>query len=208
MGLLFDVHTHTRRFSPCSRIDEQELVLRAVQAGLDGLVITEHHYQWEEEELAALVEAADAPDFLLFSGFEYSSSRGDILVYGLDARAVKSFEPYQDPERMLQKALEMGAACIAAHPTRASMGFDERIARMPFHAMEVQSVNLQPEEQRQAWILSRKTGIPGVAASDAHRVEDVGAYALEFDDDIQSVADLTQHLRQARFRIAKTPCRG
>lgn len=208
MGLLFDIHTHTQRYSFCSRINEWELVRRAVEAGLDGLVITEHHHQWAEEELAALVKAADAPGFLLFSGFEYSSSKGDILVYGLDPAAVKSFQPYQDPEQILQKALEMGAACIAAHPTRAGIGFDERIMRMPFHGMEVQSVNLQPEEQRQARMLSRKTGIPGIAASDAHHLEDIGAYALEFDDGIQSVADLSEHLRQRRFRISETPCKG
>lgn len=208
MGLLFDIHTHTRRFSQCSHIDERELVRQAVNAGLDGMVITEHHHQWDAKELDELVQAANAPGFLLFAGFEYSSNRGDILVYGLAPEQVKDFIPHQDPERILEKALSMGATCIAAHPTRASVSFDERIARMPFHAMEVQSVNLKPHEQRLAQNLSQKLGIPGVAASDAHRLEDVGAYALEFDDYTQSVADLLQHLRQGRFRIADRPRRG
>ena len=54
MGLIIDLHLHTRRHSACSIIDESRLIDRAVKAGLDGLVITEHHYQWTPEELAAL----------------------------------------------------------------------------------------------------------------------------------------------------------
>jgi hypothetical protein len=46
MGLIVDVHLHTRRYSRCSRIEPGALIDRAVRAGLDGVVITEHHHQW------------------------------------------------------------------------------------------------------------------------------------------------------------------
>ena len=202
MGLLLDIHLHTRRHSSCSCIDETQLIDRAVQAGLQGLVITEHHYQWTEQELAELKEQSAHPGFILLSAFEYSSNKGDVLIYGLPPEAAKTFEPYQEPEIIVARAQAMGAACVAAHPTRAEISFDERIATIPFEAIEVQSRNIQPHEQRLAFKLASDLELPATAASDAHRIEDVGAYALEFDDAIQSVADLRDSLKRGRFRIA------
>ena len=200
MGLIIDLHLHTRRHSACSVIDESRLIDRAVKAGLDGLVITEHHYQWTKEELAALVAASSHPGFLVMAAFEYSSARGDILVYGLEPEQVKEFVPGGQPEVMLAKAQAMGAVCIAAHPTRAAIPFDERIFEMPFEALEVKSVNLASHEQRLAEKLANDLGRMKTASSDAHRLEDVGRYATEFQEPIQSMADLRNSLRRGTFR--------
>jgi predicted metal-dependent phosphoesterase TrpH len=202
MGLLIDLHLHTRRHSRCSSIDEYALIQQAVDRGLDGVVITEHHYQWSQDELDELIATADAPNFLVLTGFEYTSAKGDMLIYGLEPEQVEAFEPGRDPEAMLQQALDWGAACIAAHPTRAEVPFDERIADMPFHGLEVQSVNIQPHEQRLAKKLAQNLEIPPTSASDAHRIQDVGAYAMEFDDLITSMADLRAALKRGRFRLA------
>ena len=55
-----DHHLHTARHSPDSVIDPIQLVSRASSIGLDGLVITEHDFQWEAEELEELA-ATQAP---------------------------------------------------------------------------------------------------------------------------------------------------
>lgn len=202
MSLVIDLHLHTRRHSACSAIDEALLIDRAVQAGLDGLVLTEHHYQWTRAELDALSAQSTHPGFLLLAGFEYSSSCGDMLIYGLEPEAVKDFVPGQAPEVMLARAQSMGAACIAAHPTRAAIPFDEGIVDMPFEALEVQSVNLAPHEQRLAQKLADDLGRRATASSDAHRLSDVGAYATEFLEPIQSIEDLRNSLLRGTFR----PC--
>ena len=54
----FDHHMHTRRHSPDSEIDPLLLIERAREIGLDGVVITEHDYQWEADELADLAARA------------------------------------------------------------------------------------------------------------------------------------------------------
>src|SRR5690349_8165683 len=64
----FDHHLHTKRHSPDSDIDPLDLIEPARQIGLDGLVITEHDYQWEPGELADLANRA-AP-LRVFSGAE------------------------------------------------------------------------------------------------------------------------------------------
>ncbi len=76
-----DHHIHTIKHSPDSEIDPILLVKRAREIGLDGVVITEHDYQWEADELAEL--AAHAAPLLVFSGAEISAREGHFLVYGL-----------------------------------------------------------------------------------------------------------------------------
>jgi len=201
MAQVFDLHVHTERHSECSRIEPAHLVRLAVRAGLDGLVITEHHYQWSPDELRELAREADAPGFVLLAGFEYTSTCGDILVYGLHACQVSTFEPFMDPGEALAAFQAHGAACVAAHPTRAGMGFDTRIRDLAFDAIEVQSVNMLPHEQSLALNLAQSLGLRPMAASDAHRLADVGAYRIELEVPVQTMAHLQEALRHGKFHI-------
>ena len=202
MGLLIDLHVHTRRYSACSQVNPARLIARAVKAGMHGVVIMEHHRQWSQEELKNLVESSGHPGFLLLAGFEYTSARGDILIYGLEPGHVALFEPGRPPREALKRATDLGGCCIAAHPTRASLGFDEDILTLPFAAIEVASMNMKPHEQRLAAKIAEATGAGTVAASDAHHVADVGRYATEFLEPIHSMRELQDCLRRGRFRLA------
>src|SRR5436190_23938539 len=77
----FDLHMHTRRYSPDSEIDPFELVKRAKEIGLDGIVITEHDRLWPEAELEELRRAA--PGLVVLGGVEVSGRNGDMLCYGV-----------------------------------------------------------------------------------------------------------------------------
>jgi predicted metal-dependent phosphoesterase TrpH len=208
MGLLFDTHLHTKRHSGCSELDEHRLIARAVKAGLDGVIITEHHYQWPEEELQALRDAADAPGFVLLSGFEYTSRQGDILIYGLDASFARAFPPREEPGAIVERVHALGGVCVAAHPTRAGLGFGMEIAQMPFDGLETQSVNLQAHEQRLALSVAGKLGMLPTAASDAHRLADVGAYAMILDGPVRNMSDFCDCLRARQCRPASVPAQG
>ncbi|MBI5093003.1 MAG: PHP domain-containing protein [Candidatus Hydrogenedentes bacterium] len=202
MGFCIDMHMHTRRYSKCSVIDPDGLIRQAVRAGLDGIVITEHHHQWTSAELAELVEKSGEFGFLALAAFEYTSSQGDILIYGLDPSQVDAFHPGGPPEEAVAMAIGLGAVCIAAHPTRAGVSFDERIATLPLHGLEVCSVNLKEHEQRLAAGLAKSLKKPMMASSDAHQIQEVGRYATEFDEPIQSMADLQRAVLHGRFRPA------
>lgn len=201
MGLAFDLHVHTRRYSPCSSIDPERLVARAARMGLDGLVITEHHRQWTPAELACLTEKARVPGFVLLAGFEYTSAQGDVLIYGLEAAAADEFRPGWPPERAIELAARLGGVCVAAHPTRAGLGFDERILTLDLAAIEVQSVNMRPHEQRLAMKLAHAAGTPALAASDAHRAAEIGRHKTEFTQVVQSMPELQDALKHGRFRM-------
>ena len=201
MSLRFDFHLHTSRYSGDSTIDPFKVIPKAVERGLHGVVITEHHHAWPQDELDELLAAADAPGFVLLAGFEYTSSHGDVLIYGLNQEQCETFVPRKmDPGEAIAKANAWDAVCIAAHPTRDGLGYDERIIDLPLSAMEVQSCNLNTNEQRLGMKLSSQLGLPGTASSDAHRLEDVGKYWTEFSVPIQTMDDFKKALESGSFR--------
>src|SRR5215212_2316262 len=110
----FDLHLHTRRYSPDSEIDPFDLVRRAVEIGLDGIVITEHDRLWPEEELEELRRAA--PGLVILGGVEVSGRDGDLLCYGVtDLTRLRRGTRWGDLTR--EVAAQNGAA-VAAHPYR------------------------------------------------------------------------------------------
>lgn len=202
MPLRIDLHVHTRRGSPCSAIDPLQLPDAAVRAGLDGVVITEHEYQWTQDELDDLSRRTSRSGLLLLAGFEFETSQGHLLVYGLHPDDVRRFTPGLRPKDAAELVHELGGACVAAHPTRAGQSFDGQLLETPLDAIEVASSRLAYDEQRIAFRLARDTEIPMVAGSDAHALRDIGCYVTEFDACLQSAADLRDALRHGTFQAA------
>src|SRR5262249_19471042 len=110
----FDHHLHTKRHSPDSDIDPLDLIERARQVGLDGVVITEHHSRWEPGELADL--ASRAAPLRVFSGAEVSALEGHFLVYGLPS--LDEVYPGIELAELLPIVRHHEAAIVAAHPFR------------------------------------------------------------------------------------------
>lgn len=82
-----DLHTHTGRYSYCSRLTPDMLCKTAIARGLDALAITEHQCQWQPDELAVL--QARYPRIKLYAGIEIScTDKHDYVVLGLPAGLV------------------------------------------------------------------------------------------------------------------------
>ena len=43
MGVVMDLHIHTKRLSPCSEMSPEEAAIEAKKIGLDGICFTEHN---------------------------------------------------------------------------------------------------------------------------------------------------------------------
>ena len=194
----FDHHLHTSRHSPDSEIDPLELIEQARAIGLDGVVITEHDYQWEPEELADL--ARQAAPLRVFAGAEISAREGHFLVYGLPD--LDEVPPGIELAELLRVVRGHDGAIVAAHPFRWDQPFDAIVAAHGpvFDALELVSKNVSPATRSRTERLLRTHPMGTTGSSDAHEIETIGCYFTEFDRPIESIRDFVAALRERRGR--------
>jgi predicted metal-dependent phosphoesterase TrpH len=194
----FDHHVHTARHSPDSEIDPLELVERARAIGLDGVVITEHDYQWEPDELSDLARRA-AP-LRVFSGAEISAREGHFLVYGL--HNLDEVPPGIELAELLRVVRGHDGAIVAAHPFRWDQPFDAIVAAHGpvFDALELVSKNISPDTRSRTETLLRTHPMGATGSSDAHEIQTIGCYFTEFDRPIESIRDFVAALKERRGR--------
>ena len=199
----FDHHLHTSRHSPDSEIDPRELVERAVEIGLDGVVITEHDYQWDAGELGELAERA-AP-LLVFSGVEVSAREGHFLVYGLPT--LEEVSPGIELTELLRVVRRHGGAIVAAHPFRWDQPFDAIVAEHGpvFDALELVSKNISVAMRARTEALLQTYPMGTTGSSDAHEIPTIGCYFTEFDRPVRSIQDFVAALRDRRGRPRHRP---
>lgn len=195
----FDLHMHTRRYSPDSEIDPFDLVRRAQEVGLDGIVITEHDRLWPEGELDELRRSA--PGLVVLGGVEVSGRNGDLLCYGVgDLTNLSRGTRWGD---LCREVARQGGATVAAHPYRWGQDFDRLIAdeRPELTGLEMMSNNMDPEVRRRAAdFLDRHPGYSTLGNSDAHELPVVGVCYTDFDADIRTSADLVRAIRERKGR--------
>jgi predicted metal-dependent phosphoesterase TrpH len=196
---LFDLHMHTRRYSPDSDIDPFELVRRAREIGLDGIVITEHDCLWPERELDEL--RAAAPGLVVLGGVEVSGRNGDLLCYGVtDLTGLRRGMCWGDLCREVQR---QGGAAVAAHPYRWGQDFDGLLdeERPMLAGLEMMSNNMDADLRRRAALfLESNPGFAALGNSDAHALHVLGTCRTEFDAEIRTSADLVVAIRGQKCR--------
>ena len=189
-----DHHIHTTRYSPDSMMSPEELIEAAREAGLDGVVITEHDALWEPEELAELADRAEG--LTVLSGVEISTREGHVLAFGLTD--LDECPPGVALADLVEVARAQGAALVAAHPYRWDQDFDAIIAEHGpvFDALELASNNVLPEMREQIEAMLRRCPTMGATgSSDAHDVETVGCYYSEFPGPVGSIREFVKALR-------------
>jgi predicted metal-dependent phosphoesterase TrpH len=198
-----DHHMHTKRHSPDSEIDPLLLIERARLIGLDGLVITEHDYQWEADELLEL--AARAAPLRVFSGAEISAREGHFLVYGLPS--LDEVPPGVTLADLLQSVRRHHAAIVAAHPFRWEQPFDAIVAEHGpvFDALELVSNNVSRETRAKTEALLSEHPMASTGSSDAHEIDVVGCYFTEFEGPVESISEFVAALRDRRGRPRHRP---
>jgi hypothetical protein len=194
--VILDLHTHTKEHSPCSHQTAQELILRAVEVGLDGIALTDHDHFWTRNELEEVLQGFGGVSLLVLRGQEVSCEDGHLLVYGIN-ETVRGDGPRAD---VAQKVRDANGATVLPHPFRWE-GFkgipDERVAEETaiFDAIEALTTNHSESEQERALSIGRLRGVHLIGASDAHSVDRVGAFATRLARPVRTEADLVEVLR-------------
>jgi predicted metal-dependent phosphoesterase TrpH len=189
MLLNIDLHTHTRRYSRCSILSPDTLCKVAIERGLNALAITEHHYQWSEDEVASL--QARYPSLKLYAGVEISCSDGhDYVVLGLGSGPHR---PPRMPFEQFQSLINArpGAFVFIAHCFRYTAS-DRGLAELLIDGIEVGSYNIlayrQPEagpiqlvraEMYQRW--QKQMGWKPLCNSDGHSKGMIGTFYSQIE---------------------------
>lgn len=192
----FDLHMHTTRHSPDSSMDPFVLVERALQIGLEGIVITEHDWLWTEEELDEL--RAAAPGLVVMAGIEVSTRQGHFLAYGV--KNPFSIGKGIHVADLCREMHRQGGAVVAAHPFRFGQRFKDILARdnPDIDGLELMTSNMDADCRKKAAEIFKQRPLAGLGSSDAHHEDVLGHCFTKFQASIRDVRDLVDAIRQKR----------
>jgi predicted metal-dependent phosphoesterase TrpH len=207
--LIIDIHTHTYPTSVDSYIEADELIEQAKSIGLDGVCITDHDGFWDHREVDDL---SKRHNFLVLPGCEVTTEEGHLLVYGLR----KYIFGMHRATFVKDKLDREEGVMVVAHPYRRTYRKGAHTSDSAYHEMlerasrnhvfdmvngvEVMNGRGLAEENAFSRDLAKWFDLPGTGASDAHKLEDIGTFATEFERRITCLDDLITELRAGRFR--------
>ena len=195
--MLLELHAHTAERSRCSAISAAELIRQVHAKGLQGIVFTDHHYLWTEEELQAVRRTAGVPEhFLILSGQEVRTPEvGDLLVYG----AGRTF-PKGTPLAAIRRDAP-DAALVWAHPYRDGRIPDDSLLTSPqFDAVELFNANQTVRENSRALQEWHRLKFAAIGGTDTHGTGYAGMYPTQFDHPVTDMAGLAAEIRAGRCR--------
>jgi len=204
--MLIDLHTHTHPSSWDSFLTPDELVEQCKEAGLDGLVLSEHDWAWKPDEVT---ELARRHNYLVLAGMEINTEDGHILVYGMHEYVFGMHRAHELAEHVERN----DGVMVAAHPYRrqAPWVWDdeqqwtdalERAERNGAYrytaAMEILNGRGNLNENLFSQRLAERMGMPSTAGTDSHATEDIGKAATYFERDITNERELIEEIRAGR----------
>lgn len=207
--MLIDIHTHTYPTSDDSLLTPEDLINEAKRVGLDGVCLTDHDRFWEPKDMVAL---SKKHDYLVIPGCEVTTEEGHLLVYGL-REYIFGMHRAQFVKDLVDDA---GGAIVVAHPYRRKYTKQAHTSPQAFYEMldracssdvfsladgiEVFNGRGSKEENAFSAEVAKQLDMGGTGASDAHKIEDVGTFATEFEGDIRNLDDFIAELKAGRFR--------
>ncbi len=196
--MIVEMHCHTSEYSSCSMVSAADMIKKAYLMGIQAIVLTDHHYQWEENELQALREKAGVPEiFKVFSGQEVTTTNyGDILVYG----GKRSYEKQKYTLEDIRND-NPEAAIIWAHPYRnGKVPTPEKLLNPLLDGVEIFNSNLTILEASHALKDWHHYKFIATGGTDTHALSYTGSYPTIFDHPLNTLEDLITELKAGRCR--------
>ena len=192
----FDLHVHTAEHSGCARASAEEMLSIAEGQGLDGVVITDHHYCWSDEELADLAKKSGT-SLVLLAGQEITLAGIDFLVYGWSGT-----DPHvQTIAQFVERVQKEGGTVLVAHPWCALYNLDtDKMAAWNVDGVEVyNALKGGPTDRELAKV--RRNKLAQVAGSDFHQPVFRGALGTcftRFGFPVRTIRDLVRAVRHRK----------
>lgn len=197
--MIIDLHCHTK-YSQDNHLEPEDLIRRAVELGLNGICLTEHHSMHCSRPITKL----NIPEgFLVLRGVEVSTDSGHLLVYGVKDDAWNRWgrNNYLKLASVVESVHELGGVCVPAHPYRGweSLG-DKVFSFQGFDGIETHNGTNGLHQNEPAIIAARKLGLPSLGGSDCHYLDRVGRAYTEFVNPVRNMDDLVQEIKLGNCR--------
>jgi hypothetical protein len=195
--MILEMHCHTSGHSSCSTVSAVEVVQHNFDIGLQGTVLTDHHYLWPPGEIAELRDRIKVPDYyLVLSGQEvHTPELGDVLVYG----AGVSIEKGTSLETIRKHFPE--AAIIWAHPYRhENIPSRYKLFHPLIDGIEIFSSNHTVAESNRGLRDWHRLKFTAIAGTDTHALSYAGLYPTIFDHPVLTMPELASEVRSGRCR--------
>lgn len=191
--MILEIHTHTLEHSPCSQIRAADLIKSIYDRGIDGVVLTDHHYLWSDRELRSLwTRLKLSADFLVMSGQEvFTKDFGDVLVYGARdsiAQGISLMELRRTcPE----------AALVWAHPYRSGQIPDAtELFDANLDAIEILNPHQKEWENERGISDWNSWGFTATSGSDIHSESYSEFYPLKLEHEIMDMHGLVACIKE------------
>ncbi|MEM3596843.1 MAG: PHP domain-containing protein [Candidatus Bathyarchaeia archaeon] len=187
-----DLHVHTN-YSFDASIHPKTIVEKLyAHPFIKAVAITDHNTVEGYYKVRELARAYQ--DILIIPGVEVSTTEGDLIVLG-----VEEFPPQPWTVReVIDFAQQNGGLVIVAHPYRA-YGLGDSAKGYPVDAIEVLNGVSSPAVNKLAENLAKTMGLPGIAGSDAHSVEELWTAYTE----VQAALDVDEVLRAIKGGLVR-----
>lgn len=195
MAFSIDLHIHTVE-SGDSDADPEEVVARAIERGLHGIVFTEHS-SYEASDYAEALKEKYSSRLLILRGVEFSAAEGHVLVYGVNTDRLSLWGA---PARELISAVtKEGGVVIPSHPFRVTSciggilhSLSGITALEGYNGCNLHAMNVAALEA------ARELGLPVTGGSDAHSPSEVGKCHTVFEEHVTE-DNFLDRLREGRY---------
>ena len=183
-----ELHVHTVHSIDSSIGINQLSKWCSQQSKLEGIAITDHDSVEGYKQLMRSVIHED--NFLIIPGIEISYVHGHVLILNVFEKPKR---PIMTVEEITDFAKDQGGIVIIAHPYRFN-GLKNVAEDFPADAVEILNPTASQEENRLAKLLAESRNLPGVAGSDAHRIEDIGRVINQIEPS-NSIEDVIKEIK-------------
>ncbi len=189
-----DLHLHTR-FSFDASIGPRFLA-DALHAHpvIKGVAVTDHNTLEGYFHVHRFASAYE--DVVVIPGVEVTTVLGDLIVLGVKEKPAY----WSSLESVIDFARRRNGVIIVPHPYRGG-GIRDAAEKIPngLGAIEVLNPDSTPEENNMADILAKAKNLPGVAGSDAHRIQQMWKVYTQIDAD-PNVESILEAIKTGRVK--------
>lgn len=215
----YDAHVHTKEASCCGWVKAADVVKYYINAGFDGIIITDHYKRetfesfgksnWDKKIDLFMsgyynaLKAAKDKNFDVLFGMEitFDDSFNDFLVYGIDEEFLRIYPMlYKLNLKAFKNMINNTNVLIyQAHPFRPLMTREDP---QLLDGIEVINGNERHDAQNDvAYKFAVSNNLKQIAGSDFHRPKDEGHAGILLNEKVSTINQLVDILKRQEVKL-------